>query len=165
MHDRQVLNIAFSMTGNPADAQDVYQETFLQAFSNVKDFRGQSSFKTWLLRIAVNRAINFCKKKKRRRLFSLDAGDVEIADRAFIQPASGSNPSDRVLAKEILHHINVGMAVLSAKERAVFTLRHFQEIKIKEIAEMLGCAEGTVKNLLYRATRKMQKALKSYVED
>jgi RNA polymerase sigma-70 factor (ECF subfamily) len=165
LHDRQVLNVAYSMTGSLADAQDIYQETFLRAFRAIGSFRFQSSFRTWVLRIAVNQAINWRKKKKLRSFFSLDAHDQNSKDSQFLQIAGTSDASTSLHSKEILEHIQNGMNRLSNRERAVFTLRHFQEIKIKEIAALLDCAEGTVKNLLFRATQKMQKELQEFVED
>ncbi len=164
-HDRQVLNVAYSMTGSLADAQDIYQETFLRAYRALPGFRFQSSFRTWLLRITVNQAINWRKKRKLRSIFSLDSPDGHNNDMAFLNIASDTDAAATVHAEEIWQQIFRGMQTLSSKERAVFTLRHFEGIKIKEIATLLECADGTVKNLMYRATQKMQKALKEYVED
>jgi len=165
LHDRHVLKVAYSMTGSLVDAQDVYQETFLRAFKSIQSFRFASSFRTWLLRIAVNQSINWRKKRKRRAFFSLNStndGD-EKSQLDFIVGSLDSSTS--VHSEEILKQIQAGLTTLSHKERAVFTLRHFQDIKLKEIATTMNCAEGTVKNLLFRATQKMQKALKEYIED
>lgn len=164
LHDRQVLNVAYSMTGSLTDAQDVYQETFLRVFKAIRGFRFQSSFRTWVLRIAVNQAINWRKKQRLRSFLSIDSGSSND-DAPFVHLASQSDASGAVQSEEILRLIQNGMNGLSSKERAVFTLRHFEEVKIKDIAVVLDCAEGTVKNLLFRATKKMQKALKHYVED
>ncbi|MBN1561347.1 sigma-70 family RNA polymerase sigma factor [candidate division KSB1 bacterium] len=163
LSDRQVLTLAYHMTGNLADAQDVYQETFLRAFRGLQGFRFQSSFRTWLLRIATNQAINW-RAKRRLRLFS-QPHESDAEDSSCSQFVDNSDPSATVHVQEILQHIRAGMDFLSAKERAVFTLRHFEGTKIKEIAAMLGCAEGTVKNLLFRATKKLQKALSFYTEE
>jgi RNA polymerase sigma-70 factor (ECF subfamily) len=163
--DRHVLDLAYNMTGNLADAQDVYQETFLRAFKSLQGFRFASSFRTWILRIALNQAINWRKKHRIRSFFSQSVHENVAEDSAYIQFADDSDPSAGIHSQEILQHIQAGMDSLSAKERAVFALRHFQGIKIKEIAIMLDCAEGTVKNLLFRATKKMQKALRYYAEE
>ncbi|MBN1480269.1 RNA polymerase sigma factor [candidate division KSB1 bacterium] len=165
LSDHQVLNLAYSMTGSLTDAQDIYQETFLRAFKGIGDFRFQSSFRTWVLRIAVNQAINWRKKKKLKLFFSLDAQNPGENDTPFLQITDDSDASAAIRSGEILQQIHAAMHTLSSKERAVFSLRHFQEIKIKEIARMLECAEGTVKNLLFRATQKMQKALAHYIEE
>ena len=165
IHDRQVLNLAYSMLGNLADAQDVYQETFLRAWKSIASFRFQSAFKTWLLRIAVNQSLTARKRKKLRSFLSLNDTSPAAADVIEKALKDSSSATDALFSTETLQQINAAMERLSAKERAVFTLKHFQEFKIRDISEMLGYAEGTVKNLLFRAGRKMQKALKSYYKD
>ena len=162
--DRHVLNLAYNMTGNLSDAQDVYQETFMRAFKGIGNFRFQSSFRTWILRITVNQAINWRKKRKIRSFFSLDTQESDEKNSEYIHLAGDADPTAGIQSQEILQQIQAGMDLLSSKERAVFTLKHFQGIKIREIAVMLDCAEGTVKNLLYRATQKMKKALDFYLE-
>ena len=159
--DHQVLNVAYSMTGSLTDAQDIYQDTFMRAYSSIHGFRFQSSFRTWVMRIAMNQAINWRRKRKLRSFLPLDSNEDNMQ---HIDWTTDANPTNSMYSGEILSQIRAAMDMLSAKERAIFTLRHFQEIKIKEIAHILGCAEGTVKNLLFRATKKMQKALQNYVE-
>lgn len=159
--DRQVLNVAYSMTGSLTDAQDIYQDTFMRAFKAVNGFRFQSSFRTWVLRIAMNQAINWRRKRTLRTFLSLDSNEEHTQ---HIDVTNDANPMSSMDSREILDQIRAAMDVLSTKERAIFTLRHFQEIKINEIAHILDCAEGTVKNLLFRATKKMQKALQNYAE-
>ena len=165
LHDRRVLNLAYSMLGNLADAQDVYQDTFLRAWNGISSFRFQSSFSTWLLRIAVNRSLTIRKRKKIRSFLSLHDTAPDSNTGIHFEIAGNSNPTKELDAEETLQQINAAMESLTIKERAVFSLKHFQDIKIREISSMLGCAEGTVKNLLFRATRKMQKSLKSFYED
>lgn len=162
LSDRHVLHLAYALTGSLIDAQDVYQETFLRAFKAIGGFRFQSSFRTWILRITMNQAINWRKKKKLRLFFSLDTQHAGKNDSMFFQIADKTDITASVQSGDIMQQIHLALQRLSSKERAVFSLRHFQEVKIKEIALILGCAEGTVKNVLFRATQKMQKALAEY---
>ena len=165
IHDRRVFNLAFSMLGNLADAQDVYQDTFLRAWRGIGSFRFQSSFSTWLLRIAVNQSLTFRKRRKLRSVLSLHDSATDSSPALYFEIAGDSNAEKSLYSKEALQQINAAMERLTAKERAVFSLKHFQDIKIREISSMLGYAEGTVKNLLFRASRKMQKSLKPYFKD
>ena len=162
LHDRSVLNVAYSMTGNADDAQDVYQETFLRAYTGISRFRFESSFRTWVMRIAVNQSINMRKKRRLRSFLSLNVTASEHDEPVVLQIADSEDPTAEVVSEEILQQVQMALKVLTTKERAVFTLKHFEQYKVKEIAQMLNCAEGTVKNYLFRATQKLQARLKSY---
>jgi len=162
-HDRHVLNIALGMTGQLVDAQDIYQESFLRAFSKLQTFSFQSSFKTWLLRIVVNQSINYRRKKKLRTFLSIDSSDESTL--ALPELTDHSDPTRKLTADECRSLIGKALKKLSAKERAVFTLKHEQDYKIREIAVILDCAEGTVKNMLFRAVNKLQKALRNYIQE
>ena len=165
MHDRRVFDLAYSMLGNLADAQDVYQETFLRAWKSIASFRFQSSFLTWLLKITFNQSLTMRKKIKLHSFLSLSNSAPDSNQFVHLQIADTTNADQHLNSEETLQQVNSAMLKLTTKERAVFSLKHFQDIKIKEIAVMLGYADGTVKNLLFRATRKMQKSLKHYVKD
>ena len=160
--DAQVMQIAYSMVGDKNDAQDVYQETFLRAFKGINSFRFQSSFRTWLTRIVINCAKDF----RQSRFFRLRLGYREQFENADPEIKDSSPDQEReILSKEIDQMIKTGMQKLSHRERATFTLRHFHGFKIKEIADLLQCAEGTAKNYLFRATQKLQKHLAPYYAD
>lgn len=164
-HDESVLRLALSMTGNRCDAQDVYQETFLRAFAKLHGFRFESSFKTWLLRIAANQSINVRRKRRLRSFFPLMTAECE-SDNAFLFIADDQpDPDDDIRSEEIGREIAAALKRLSDRERSVFCLRHEQQLKLREIAVVLNCAEGTVKNLLFRACRKLRIGLKSFVEE
>ncbi|HPG38842.1 MAG TPA: RNA polymerase sigma factor [bacterium] len=162
-YDRSIVQIANLMMGNRADAQDVYQETFLRAFQNISGFRFQSHFKTWLTRIAINTAINMRRKRRIGQFISIfDLAD-ENSDICVIPVKDVSMTADMEQASaELRQQIEKGLQKLSSKERAVFTLKQYQDYKIKDIAVILNCAEGTVKNYLFRATQKLKKHLVPY---
>jgi len=163
LYDRNVLQIATLMMGNRADAQDVYQETFLRAFQNISGFRFQSHFKTWLTRIAINVAINMRRKRRIGQFISIFDMVDENSDVRVLPVKDVSMTADMQQASaELQHQIEKGLQKLSSKERAVFTLKQYQDYKIKDIAVILNCAEGTVKNYLFRATQKLKKHLVPY---
>jgi RNA polymerase sigma-70 factor (ECF subfamily) len=148
MHDRQILQLAFTLLGNLADAQDVYQDTFMRAFMKLDTFKFQSAFGTWLTRITINLCFNRRRQKKIRKWlplqeeqFSTDAQQTEV----FLK-----------------QHVHRALQKLSPLQHAAFTLKHMQGYKIKDIAEILDRSPGTVKNALFRATEKLQSILGSY---
>jgi RNA polymerase sigma-70 factor (ECF subfamily) len=163
MHDRQVLKLAMHMLNNLDDAQDVYQEIFIAVFRKLSSFRFESEFSTWLYRIVINQCINYRKWRSRRRFLSFDSqSESNGAQLAHPVAEQNSNPEKEVLDRELNQEISLAMASLSEKQRAVFVLRHFHGQKLQDIAMTLGCAEGTVKNYLFRATQHMQEKLRAY---
>jgi len=163
MHDKYVMRTAFSMMGNLQDAQDIYQETFIRAFNKISTFRFQSSFKTWLTRIAVNLSINLKRKQRIGQFVSIFETNEEQKEMTRNLTADHSySPDKNISSEELKLQIARGLDLLSAKERAVFTLKQYQNYKIREIAVILNCAEGTVKNYLFRATQKLKKYLVPY---
>ncbi|MGH7494233.1 MAG: RNA polymerase sigma factor [bacterium] len=164
MHDRRVLQLAYQLLNSERDAEDVYQDVFLQVFRKLASFRFESEFSTWLHRIVVNHCINFRKRRQRRQYQSLQAphGDEE----SDLQPEDlGHDPERALLNQELGERIGAALDSLSDQQRAVFVLRHFHGHKVREIAEILSCAEGTVKNYLFRATQHLQRKLQAYHED
>ncbi|MBN2413563.1 RNA polymerase sigma factor [candidate division KSB1 bacterium] len=165
MYGNHVMQTAYSMVGNLQDAQDIYQETFMRAFDKISTFRLQSSFKTWLTRIVINLSINLRRKKKIVQfvsIFDTDEENKEVVHN-FMADFSHS-PEKNLTSQELKQQIARSLNLLSAKERAVFILKQYQDYRIREIAVILNCAEGTVKNYLFRATKKIQKYLMPYYQ-
>lgn len=162
-YDKQVLNIAASYVSSAEDAKDVYQEVLLRVYRGLKKFQFRSEFSTWLYRITTNVCLTHRSRRKRHTHTSLDQ-EMESDDG---QPHSLSDtlPHDaatdqRVMNTEISMHVEEAIAKLSPKQKMVFTLRHYQGYKLKEIAEMMDCTEGTVKKYLFTATQRMREQLK-----
>lgn len=162
-HDRQVLRLARQMLNNLEDAQDVYQDIFIKVFRSLPAFRFDSEFSTWLFRIVVNQCINYRQWRNRRRFLSFDThhGDDENTT-SYLPKDKRPDPEHEALNEELSREIGLAMESLSDKQRAVFALRHFHGLKLQDIARTLGCAEGTVKNYLFRATQRMQEKLREY---
>jgi len=160
-HDRRVFQVAHGILGNTQDAADAYQNTMIRAFTRLDTFRSESAFGTWLTRIAVNQSLNLRKKLRWQRRLSLEA----LAGTAAEPVSETPLPPHDAMNAELSDQIRQGMTRLSDRERAVFVLRHMHGYKLREIGLMISCAEGTVKNYLFRATRKMRTALAPYYED
>ncbi len=152
-HSRHVFGLAFRMTGNEEDAEDVVQETFLKAYRGLARFEGSSEVSTWLHRIAANCAVDLLRRRKGG--FSESAG----SDDTDLLPDSRSGPEAAALGSEIDGRIQASLGRLSAMERAAFTLRHFEGRSIREIAGVLGVRAGAAKNCVFRAVAKLREDL------
>ena len=165
-YDRQVLSLAYSIVGNSDDAQDIYQEALISAYKALPKFRMQSDFFTWLYRIAVNKAINFKRKKLKYRVESLTKTDSEsYGSDHDLRISSSEIPEEVTVQKELKDIIEEAVLLLSARERMAFVLCHQQGYKLREAAELMDCTLGTVKSYLFRSREKLKINLKSYMEN
>ena len=161
-YDSRVLSIAYQIAGNQQDAEDIYQETFIKVFRGIDSFRSDSSFYTWLYRIAVNCSLSYCKKKKRNTHVPLDNGENDFFWKAV---DSGLGPEGQITNKELRRKIEEGVDKLPPMQKAVFVLKYFHGQKIKEISWITDCAEGTVKNYLFRARETVKQDISSYIRN
>ena len=159
-HMRRVYALAYDLTGDRHDAEDLSQEVFIKAHRGWAAFRGEAEASSWLYRIAVNAYLNGRRKKALR--FRVLWGDA--AEREPERDAA-PRPDVRAEAEGIQRHLAGALRQLSPKERAAFVLRHDHGLALKEVAGAMGVAEGTVKSLLYRATQKLRKTLAFYRRD
>ncbi len=159
-YDRKVLKLAVSYTNDEEDAKDVYQEVFIRVFRALPGFRFDSRFSTWLYRIVVNVCLSYKSRAQSHACDSLDLEDEDGEGRGF-DPVSRDLPSDQqALSSEISKHVRAALEVLSPQQRLVFTLRHYEGYKLKEIAALMNCAEGTVKKYLFTATERLRHRLR-----
>ncbi|MBU0507898.1 RNA polymerase sigma factor [bacterium] len=154
-HRRGVFATAVGMVGNTEDAEDITQEVFVRAFQSIDGFRGDSAFFTWLYRITVNLCLNHLRQRKVRTFLGLDQMEGLL-------PRSEA-ADERVELAELSALARAAIAKLPDKQRAVFILRHFQELPHAEIARIMDRDEGTIKANYFQAVRKMRKALGLYV--
>jgi RNA polymerase sigma-70 factor, ECF subfamily len=150
----------FSMTrhllGNHQDAEEVTQDAFIRALRGLGRFRGDSSFSTWLYRIAINCARNrhsYWSRRKRDSTLSFDAplraeGAATLGD---VVPAEGGSPYDSVVTDDLLDRIREGMKLLSSDHRQILMLRNVDNVSYEEIAKILAISVGTVKSRIARA--------------
>jgi RNA polymerase sigma-70 factor (ECF subfamily) len=156
LYRERLYRIIRGFTNDHDDTDDILQETLVKAYENLDRFRGDSSLYTWLCRIAMNLAITHLRKKKLRQFISLDS--VMLISRQ-------SGPEQTVEENELKQIIQEAVKGLSEKQKAVFTLRYYDELSIAEVAEITGNSEGTIKANFFHAVNKIKKALdKQYFE-
>lgn len=163
-YKKKIYYIAYDITGDHDDAEDVSQEVFIKVIRSLKTFRRNAKISSWLYQISVNASIDLLRKKSSKSEKLMD--DIERADIQESLPGSASlaqNPERRAEDLIIQNHISEALQKVSPKERSVFVMRHYNELKIREIAEILNVSPGTVKALFYRATRKLRKELLFYL--
>lgn len=159
----RLYGLIYNMTSNHEDTNDLLQEVFAKAYRSIRGFKGKSSFSTWLHAIAVNRTINFVKKRKRRQAMSLDDVDMAIEkDPDFIEATSRSDPRREANLGELQKRLNEAMQQLSPKHRAVVTMFDIQGMPHAEIAKIIGVSEGTVRSRLFYAHRELQNHLEEF---
>ena len=154
-HSRAVYRLAYRMTGNPSDAEDVVQETFLRAYKQLSRFESRANFGTWLHRIAVNCSIDLIRSRPHREA-GHDAADLEQFGAAEAADAGRPSPERLTLSTEVQERINGAMSALSQMERAAFMLRHFEGQSIDEISRALGLKTNATKHSIFRAVKKMR---------
>jgi RNA polymerase sigma-70 factor (ECF subfamily) len=165
-YDQSVLRLAMNLLRSPEDAQDVYQEAFLRVYRNLNSFRFDCSFHTWLYRIVTNLCLDHMRKRKVRKEEPSQVegsdGPVDRMDAVQESRAEG-DPLRSMFAGELRERIEKTLGELTARERMVFELRHYQGLKLRNIGEILGTTEEAAKNCLFRATQKMRVALGDFV--
>jgi len=163
-HDR-IYNLTYNMTSNREDAEDLTQEIFVKAFKALPRFKGKSSFYTWLYRIAINKTINYRKKRNRNRPISLDQFDQEIkTDETYHDLTAKGSPLRNINLTELQQKLNAAMQTLSEKHRAVLVMHDMQGIPHDEIAKVVGVSSGTIRSRLFYARRQMQTELAEFMK-
>jgi RNA polymerase sigma-70 factor (ECF subfamily) len=165
-HKENVYYLALDLTGNHYDAEDVSQEVFIKAYKGIGKFRSGAKLNTWLYRITMNTFIDK-KRKKSLQVVKLPATDDDDELNPIDLAADGvtGNPERELTAVTIDTHIQEALQSLSSQERAVFVMRHYENMTLKEISETLKIAEGTVKSLLFRSIRKLRQQLSFYRDE
>lgn len=156
-HKQLVYRVAYRITRNHEDAGDVFQETFIKVSQSISRFRSDSSFETWLYRIVVNLSLNALKKADRRRKH-------QAASSKEFPRCSPEDPHQALERKELESQIRQAMDRLSADHRSVIVLHELEGLTHREIGEVLGCAEGTVRSRLHHARRRLRCLLSKYIE-
>lgn len=159
-HQTTIFNIAYRICENRNDAEDIAQDALVKAFCSISEFKGESKFSTWLYRIATNTALDAVKRRKRHMTESLDSkihtDDGEIT---LDIPSSEPSPETRAESKEIKIEVQRALNRLPEINRTIIILRDINGLAYNEIAEILGCSEGTVKSRLSRARQKLKEIL------
>jgi RNA polymerase sigma-70 factor, ECF subfamily len=161
-YGRSVFRLAFRMTGNEFDAEDVVQETFLRAFKQLDSYESRSSFGTWLYRIAANYSLDLIRAKKRHA--SRHVAETEEHEDVLDGVKTNEPGQDRMYySSQVKVRLDAALQLLTEQERTAFQLRHFEGKSIEEIGEILDLGVSATKNSIFRAVRKVREALEPVV--
>jgi len=160
-HQQKAFHIAFGFARDREEAKDLSQEAFLKAFAYLKKFDGRSSFYTWFYRIVVNVCLDYKRRAKRTAAGEFDETVESQMDPSY-QPAQPLPLDQHVLAGQISLKVDAALQTLPAKQRTAFILKNHQGLSIKEIAETMESAEGTVKVHLHRAVTALRHSLAEF---
>ena len=159
-HSRSVFRLAYRMTGNEFDAEDVVQETFLRAYKQLDNYESRSSFSTWIYRIASNYALDLIRSRKRHTDRRVHSAETEEGSNILDHVKSADPGQDRVYySAQVRTQLNLALSQLSDQERTAFLLRHFEGKSIDEIGAVLELGTSATKNSIFRAVRKVREAL------
>jgi RNA polymerase sigma-70 factor (ECF subfamily) len=165
-YDRDVLRLALNLMRRPEDARDVYQEAFLKVYRNLHRFRFECSFYTWLYRIVTNVCLDHLRRRQARPEDQAPESSAELREDGITdfferqrEHRATLDPERQLMGKEIQRRLAAAMQRLSPRERVVFEMKHYQGLKLRAIGDALGTTEETVKNSLFRATRKLRSQL------
>jgi RNA polymerase sigma-70 factor (ECF subfamily) len=164
-YQERIYATLYHMTSNHEDANDLAQESFIKAFRALKSFKGDSSFFTWVYRIAVNKTINFLKQRKHRSQMSLN--DLELNpehDPDLVALVSEKTPRREIHLSELQERLNNAMQKLSETHRLVVTLHDIQGLSHDEIGRIMDCNTGTVRSRLFYARQQLQAHLADFLK-
>jgi RNA polymerase sigma-70 factor (ECF subfamily) len=153
----RIFSLAYRYAGNVADAEDILQDSFIKAFSSLGkcQLNENAYFATWLYRIAVNCSLDHLRRRRTREshvVWSINFSAEAVKERS-------ATPEGEYLRSEIRQQVQRSLAKLSKRKRMVVVLRHYQQLKIGEIAAAMGCSQGSVKRQLFRALAQLKKEL------
>ena len=163
-HSRSVFRLAYRMTGNEQDSEDVVQETFLRAYKQLHRWEARSSFSTWLYRIAANYSLDLMRRRKRHAEVTVSesaSGDAPEIIHAL--PSGDPGPDRLMFSGRVQECVAEALGELSQQERTAFVLRHFEGQSIEEISAALGLSANAAKHSIFRAVQKLRRALEPLV--
>lgn len=164
MYQERIYATIYHMTANHEDANDLAQESFIKAFRALKSFKGDSSFFTWVYRIAINKTINFLKQRRKRTQMSLNDLDFNAEhDPDLVALISEKNPRRDLNLTELQERLNAAMLRLSEVHRLVVTLHDIQGLSHDEISRIMDCNTGTVRSRLFYARQQLQAFLSDFL--
>lgn len=158
-YQRKIYRVALAIVRDETEADTITQDSFVQAFTNLAKFEGRSGFETWLTRIAINRSRDMLRRRRFVSLFTLhndDNGEHET----MLEPVDERPDAERqLMSTQLRAAITRAERQLSAQQKVIFRLRHYENLSLEEIAEHLGLRGGTVRAHLFRAIQKVRREL------
>jgi RNA polymerase sigma-70 factor (ECF subfamily) len=162
-YERRIFGFLLRSVRNYEDAEELTLEVFFKAYRALGSWEPKAKFSTWLYTIASNLSIDYHRSKSRKPVFILE--DEDVIEKRLVATDISSNPEKHLEDKECGRIIREAVDELSSKQKAVFMLTRYEGLQIKEVAETLGIAEGTVKIHLHRAMKKLQTILRPLWEN
>ena len=165
-HSHNVFRLAYRMTGNQHDAEEVVQEAFLRAYQKLGQFAARANFGTWVYRIAANYAIDRMRQRKKEEARRVEptAGEDGMENNPVSQVQDAAPTPERLTQSlELRKQMEIALAALSESERTAFVMRHWEGCGIEEIAVVLKSNSGAAKNTVFRAVQKLRQALQPFV--
>jgi RNA polymerase sigma-70 factor (ECF subfamily) len=156
LHSRTIFKVAYRFMGNEQDADDVVQETFLRAYAKLKHFQFEGSLRAWLCRIASNHCIDLLNERRREVVIPAEELDAVTG---FDGMSFNPDPERLAISGEAGRTVESAIAELSAMERAAFVMRHVHGCSIRDVSEALNLSDGSAKQCIFRAVRKIRIAL------
>jgi RNA polymerase sigma-70 factor (ECF subfamily) len=160
----RTYRLAQRFVPNVEDALDITQDAFIRAYKGLLDFEKKSQFYSWLYRITVNLCIDFLRKNARREMVTYESESDELP-MMNVADLHLTSPAKAVENKELLAHLRKAITQLPPRQREIFSLRHWEGLSLKEIADTLGRSSGTIKAHLFHAHRNLRKHLRHYLQD
>lgn len=165
LHQERVLNTCFRFVNNKEDAEDLAQNVFVEVYKHIDSFRGEAKLSTWIYQIAVNKSLDFVRKKKRKKRFAFVLSLSGFGDEEKeLQLPTPANPHTDLEQKERIHILNQAIALLPENQKVAITLSKYEGFSNKEIAEIMGTSFSAVDSLIHRAKNKLQKKLHQFYE-
>ncbi len=158
-HSRSVFRLAYRMSGNEQDAEDLVQETFLRAYKQINKFDGRSAFSTWLYRICTNCSLDLLRSRKSRKEIKVKHHGEQSQDWLEAVAAPQPGPERLTQSGQMAKLLEPALNQLSEMERTAFILRHYEGCDIDEIAQTLGVQANAAKHSVFRAVQKLRRAL------
>lgn len=154
---RKIFRVAFAIVRDEVEADTIAHDTFVQAYTHLGKFQGRAEFETWLTRIAINRSRDLLRRRKFLSLFTRVTDDGE--EMLFEPPDDRPDPEREIMSRQLRVAIERAEQKLSAQQKIIFRLRHYENHSLEDIAEMLGLRSGTVRAHLFRAVHKVREEL------
>lgn len=164
-HSSKVMGLAWRLVGNREEAEDLAQEAFLRLHRALPDFRGESKISTWLYRTTTRLAIDFLRRERLKRKLFFFRADNDAPDPIDLAGDLREHPGRKAQSREAMALLRRSLNQLSPRQRVIFTLRHYEGLPLKDIADHLGLETGTVKAHLHRAVSQLRLDLAEYNEE